>query len=218
VSWPADAPVPKHFTKQLPPKKLLATLSSTCLSSVHLFWDTEEGQWPPPPALPPMIVSALAPRSASTLTALHDLPLVKRWVEPLPDDTGLGLAALTQLRALTLRQTWEELAELRADDFPLSLEDLTLVMEHPDYVEAVWEDLPRFVAFDRLQNLRRITISEYWVLKTRWHPALLPPSLEVMHGRPSGHSAKPIATLLKLSAPEPCETLLPAGISAGDDP
>ncbi len=174
----ADAPLNKHFNEKLRPKQLLATLSSTCFASVRLYYSYPDQQWLPPPALPPMIVTALA-RSASTLTALHHLPLVEPWVEPSPDDTGLGLAALTQLRALTLRQTWEDLTQLRADDLPPSLEDLTLVMQHPRDLDCFWEDLPSFVAFDRLQNLRRLTLDEYSLLELRWHPALLPPSLEV---------------------------------------
>ena len=151
---------------------------------MRLYYSYDDEQWPPALALPPMIVTALAWRSALTLTALHHLPLVEPWVEPGVDpwvqpDTGLGLAALTQLRALTLRQTWEDFAELRAEDLPPSLEDLTLVMQHPHQEGGFGEDLPAFVAFDRLQNLRRIALSEYVVLELRWHPALLPPSLEV---------------------------------------
>ncbi len=182
MSCLADAPLNQHFEKELTPKQLLATLTSTCFASVHLHHSRRKRcSCPPCPALPPMIVSALAPRSASTLTALHNLPLVEPWVEPLLHDPGLGLTALTRLRALTLRQTWEELKELRAADLPLSLEDLKLVdvVEHPRHVERVWEDLPLFVAFDALQNLRRITLANYWCLKLRWHPALRPPSLEV---------------------------------------
>ena len=168
------------------PKRLLAGLSSACLGSVRLCFggQVQYEQWPLPPALPPMVVTALVARSASTLTALHELPLVEPWVEPPPKEPGLGLAALTQLRALTLRQTWGELEELRATDLPSSLEDLTMVMEHPDWVQAVWEDLPVFVAFDRLQHLRRITLAHYWSW-ARWnrpeswrHLAVLPPSLE----------------------------------------
>jgi len=170
--------------KKLTPEQLLATLSSTCFGSVHLHCSVHE-HWPPPPPLLPMVVSALASRSASTLTALHELPLVKPWVEPLPDDPGLGLVALTQLRTLTLLQTWDGFAELRGTKLPPSLEDLTLVMDHPDDVSAVWEDLPLLVAFDRLRSLRRITLIEYWSW-ARWdrleslrQPTLLPPSLEV---------------------------------------
>ena len=92
---------------------------------------------------------------------------------------GLGLAALTRLRALTLRQTWAELAELRAGDLPPSLEELKLVMQFAHDVDCFWTDLPLFVGFDRLHNLRRITLSECRDLEFRWHPAMLPPSLEV---------------------------------------
>ena len=158
------------------PKQLLATLRSTCFASMRLYNGYSDEQWPLLPALPPRIVTALT-RSASTLTALHDLPLVEPWEEA--DDTGPGLAALTQLRALTLRLTWEGFAELRAEDLPPSLEELTLVMQHPRDVFLFWTDLPLFVAFDRLHSLRRITLSEYNVLELHWHPALLPPSLEV---------------------------------------
>ncbi len=174
-----------EFTKELRPKQLLAALSSACFSSVHLFWGEADGHWPPPPPLLPMVFSVLASRSASTLTALHDLPLVEPWMEPPPDDPGLGLAALTRLHTLTLRQTWDGFAELRATDLPPSLEDLALVMDRPVDVSAVWEDLPLFIAFDRLQNLRRITLTEYlsWArwdrLESRRQPTLLPPSLEV---------------------------------------
>jgi len=188
VSCLADAPLNQHFEKELTPKQLLATLTSTCFASVHLHHSRRKRcSCPPCPALPPMIVSALAPRSAS-LTALYNLPLVEPWVEPPPHDPGLGLTALTRLRALTLRQTWEELAELRAAELPPSLEDLKLVdvVEHPRHVERVWEDLPLFVAFDTFQNLRQITLADYWCLKLRWHPALRPPSLEVCAPSPLG--------------------------------
>ena len=178
------------------PEQLLATLSSTCFASVRMHHSYRDDQWPLLPALPPMIVTALA-RSASTLTALHDLPLVKPWVAPPPDGPGLGLAALTRLRALTLRQTWEDFAELRAGDLPPSLEDLKLVMQNPRHVEGVSDDLPLFVAFDMLQNLRRITLSEYRVLKLQWHPTLLPPRLEVCAPSP----LRPVSRVLRDSLP-----------------
>lgn len=194
------------FEKKLTDKRLLAVLSSGGFSSVRLTHSVY-GQWPPIPILPPLIAKRLAKHSAPTLTALHDLPLVENWWsrdEPRPGDPGLKLAALTQLRALTLRQTWHGPAELRAKELPPSLEDLTLVMDRAGHVAAAWEP-PRLVAFDRLRNLRRITFVEYrsWSIwrrrESRRQPTPLPHSLEVC--APAA-SWQPLATLPIL----PCTT------------
>ena len=194
------------FEKRLTDKRLLAVLSSGCFTSVRLTHSVY-GQWPPLPILPPLIVRKLAKRSAPTLTALHDLPLVEdRWSrdEPRPGDPVLQLAPLTQLCALTLRQTWYGPAELRAKELPPGLEDLTLVMDRAGNVGADWEP-PRLVAFDRLRNLRRITCVEYrsWSIwrrrESRWQLTPLPHSLEVC--APSA-SWQPLATLPIL----PCTT------------
>jgi len=129
--------------------------------------------------------------------------------EPRPSDPGLKLAALTQLRALTLRQTWHGPAELRAKELPPTLEDLTLVMDRAGHVAAAWEP-PRLVAFDRLRNLRRITFVEYrsWSIwrrrESRRQPTPLPHSLEVCALRPPG---SPSLLCLFVLAPQPVETL-----------
>ena len=190
MSCLADAPLNERFKKQPTHEQLLATLSSTCFASVRLYYSYDDEQWPPPPPLPPRLLTRLA-RSASTLTALHHLPLVKPWEEPSPDDTGRGLAALTRLRALTLRQTWEHFAELRAGDLPPSLEDLKLVMQHPRHVQSVHKDLPLFVDFDMLHNLRRLTLAEYWAWGYGGTRRCFRPAWRYVHRRSSDLSAEP---------------------------
>ena len=156
-------------------------LTSERFCGVRLYYSVQDEQWPPPPQLPPLVVSALA-GSASMLIALQNLPLV----EPSSGDPELVLAAFTQLRELSLRQTWH-MDVLRATNLPASLEDLQLIMNLPDFVDALGQDPPLFEAFDRLHNLRRITLTDYWSwnlgrwndAQTRWHPAMLPRSLEV---------------------------------------
>ena len=132
---------------------------------------------------PSRILSALA-GSAATLTALHGLPVVK---PPAGCDPGLGLAAFTELRNLSLRQTWREMDVLQATDLPATLQDLKIVMNIAEYRGTPLGQLqapPLFVAFHRLQSLRRVTLAGYRLLNLgRWArrpdcPPLLP-SLKV---------------------------------------
>jgi len=180
---PLHLDVAEEFTDKPTPQQLQAVLTSERFCGVRLYYSVQDEQWPPPPQLPPLVVSALA-GSASMLTALHDLPLI----EPRSGSPELVLAAFTQLRELSLRQTWH-LDVLRAAELPASLEDLQLIMDIPDNTDAlINEDPPPFFeAFDRLHSLRRITLTDFrsWQLhswddtESHWHPAPPPPSLEV---------------------------------------
>ena len=123
-------------------------------------------------------MSALA-GSASTLTALHGLPLLSEHLE-------MGLAAFSQLRAVTLRHTSHGIDRLHAAQLPLSLEELTLVLARPE-ADANNTSLPLLVDLDRLTNLRRISFGNYcrrklgsWDPPTRQRGPLHPaPSLKV---------------------------------------
>ena len=118
-------------------------------------------------------VMAALKRSASTLTALHGLPMRV--------GHELGLAAFTQLHSLTLRMTRWAPGFLRATDLLVSLRELTI-----DGVECAYAQLPCLPVLDGLRHLRRITIVNHdkWSLRT-WDEAAeqgvllqLPPSLE----------------------------------------
>ena len=154
---------------QLAPEKLQPALSSVRVASVT-FHDSLSML---PPAAKPAVMSVLA-ASASTLTALHGIPL--------RGDQGFGLTAFTQLRALTLQQWRDPPDVLRATDLPPTVRDLTL-----DSGLTVHEDLPRFAALDELHNLRRITLRGYrkWQLGSwdeeegRCRPLQLPLNLAV---------------------------------------
>ena len=105
--------------------------------------------------------------------------------------SGAGVGSLHPAAQLSLRQTWH-MDVLRAKILPASLQDLQLVMNLPDFVHALGQDPPLFEAFDRLHNLRRITLTDFWSwnlgrwndTQTQWHPALLPRSLEVCASLP----------------------------------
>ena len=158
-----------------------AAQSGARFGSVHVHLSATE-QLPPPSDAASRIASALA-GSAATLTALYNVPLVK---PPPGGDLGLGLAAFTELRDLSLRQMWEDMDILPATDLPASLQDLRLVMDIAEYrgiPYGLLQSLPPFVAFDRLQSLRRITLTEYRLLNLgkweRLEDPPFPPSLEV---------------------------------------
>ena len=188
----AGLPLNLEFSRGMMPDWLAAAPSGARFGSVHLPDDPEgmgDEQWPPLPKRPPLVVSALA-GSASTLAALHNLPLRKL---PADDsDPEVGLAAFTQLRELSLRQIWH-MDVLRAADLPASLEDFELIMNLADLEGFDWPGPPNFVAFDSHQNLRRITLAGFpsWKIggysrqRRRWRPALLPRSLEVCAPSPS---------------------------------
>ena len=198
--------MPLHlvFEKQLAPERLQAALSSVRAVGSLTLHDSVTKL---PPDTPSLLVSALAETSASTLTALHGLPLLKPDWEPEPD-----LTPFTALRALTLRQTLESPELLRAANLPASLEEMTLLLSAP--VMKVFADPfascpPLFVGFERLRNLRRITIENYffWELSS-WDdeaqsdgPAMFPPSLEV-------RTAVPLSALCASPFPVPmhCRT------------
>jgi len=174
--------VPLHVEGMTPARLETAAQSGACFGSVHVHLSATP-QWPPPSDTPSRILSALA-GSAATLTALHGLPLVK---PPAGGDPGLGLAAFTELRDLSLRQTWREMDVLQATDLPASLQDLKVVMniaEHKGIPIGQLQAPPLFVAFDRLQSLRRVTLAGYRLLNLgKWGRRLdcppLPASLEV---------------------------------------
>ena len=133
------------------------------------------------PASSSVAAAALA-RSATTLTALHDLPLAE-----LPDSHGLQLAAFSQLRVLTLHHWRDSVRVLRATHLPSSLLDVTVSVHVPPNKYSGGTP-PLLVDFDRLLNLRRISFASYadWQLKSCSDqdgtiPVLFPPSLEVRH-------------------------------------
>jgi len=166
--WYAGVPLEVEAFDGMTPDWLAAAPSGARFSGVHLPYDPAEIQWPPPAAVPSQLLSALT-ASASTLVELHDLPL--------RDQLAVGLAAFTQLRVLTLRQTCR-MEALHAALLPASLEALTLQLNLPDMAHAGGLDPPLFAGFDRLRHLRRVTLVEC----TSWDlgsPALFAQSLEV---------------------------------------
>ena len=175
------AGVPLHavFQSELTLEQLQAALSSMSVASVTLHSSLLMLL----PASSSVAVAALA-RSASTLTALHGLPLPK-----LPDSHGLQLTAFAQLRALTLGHSVDSVRVLRATHFPPSLLEFTVSVHAPpnDYLASMHMPPPLLVDFDRLHSLRRLSLACY----TQWQlescrdqdgtiPVLLPPSLQVM--------------------------------------
>ena len=200
--WHAGVPLHAATAPHLPAEFLCEALSGTCFVSVKLHHSlTLE-----PSEAPSLVVPALEPRSASTLTALHGLPLAA-----LHDGTNAGLMAFTRLRVLTLCQTWGSPPILRAAQLPVSVEELTLSLcQEPD--EGAYDTtLPCFAGFDSLCRLRRITLSHYraWRLDS-WdehelqpRPVQLPPSLEVRTRRAGG-----IATI-RFHAAGSCPTACP---------
>ena len=164
------------ITSDSTPEQLRATLSGACYRCVELYDDGKV--LPPLPEMSSLVVAALD-RSVAMLTALHSLPLQ----EP-QDDQELGLAAFTRLCELTLHQTSSSPDSLRAAQLPTSLQELSLKLNLPNVEDAIWESLPRLVAFDRLCSLQRITFAGFltWDLSFRegiGRPLLLPPNLKV---------------------------------------
>jgi len=183
--WHAGEPLHVVLRSQLAPDQLHPALSSVRVASLKLRNSFSELT----PAATSAVIAALA-SSASTLTALHRLPL---WDEEDDEDEvdddvlpvrsrEPALAAFTQLRALTLRETTTTLFVLRANSLPTSFLQLKLVAGRD-----CQDGLPLFAAFDRLQNLRRLTLRHYesWHLGTwddeeeRSRPPQLPPNLQV---------------------------------------
>ncbi len=157
----------------MPLERLLSVLASGCFGHVSLgHRRTAEA---PPPEMPTQIVAALTGSSSSMLTAFHNLPLVQP-----EDQPPAALAAFTQLRTLTLRQTWDGPNILRLAQLPASLEELTLTpAAKPEDISV-----PVFVDLDSLPSLRRITCASYlgWELGSGdWErrPICVPPSFEV---------------------------------------
>ncbi len=176
------AGVPRHlvFREEQTAEQLHAVLASAPLASVQLHESV--GKLPPDSLA--MVTSALA-GSAATLAALRGFPLVE--LQGSPDG---GLAAFTQLRALSLRQNLEAPRILHAAQLPASIEELTLIGD------AVLNEFtndpyipPTLVGFRSLHSLRRITLMHYH--EWRWGvadaaeaqqvPGHLPPSLEVCY-------------------------------------
>jgi len=120
--------VPLHVEALTPARLEAAGRSGARFGSAHVHLSATE-QWPQPSDTPSGIVSALA-GSAATLTALHGLPLVKP-----PAGGDPVWAAFTELRDLSLRQTWRQMDVLRATELPASLQDLKLVMNIAEYIE-----------------------------------------------------------------------------------
>ena len=174
------AGVPLHvaFESELPHNRLVAALSSVPLASVTLHHSPLMLH---PPILS-QVVSALT-ASAQTLTALRCLPLAAMapWAPPHEQ----GLTALTRLRALALLQAEHCPDALPAAYLPASLQELTLTPLAPAVGTA--PALPALVAFDSLQELRRITLAGYTAATLRGGhdeeerplQLRLPPSLEV---------------------------------------
>ena len=171
------------FPLQLPPQQLRAALTSVPLASVTLH----DSILTLHPRTVSMLVSALA-GSAVTLTALHGLPLgaAQR------DRPHAGLAAFTQLRALTLYQTEAFPKPLRATHLPASLEELTVASTAAMGADWMSAQQPALVAFDELSSLRRLTLVNYfdWRLRSEgdhdgagtYDPPQLPHSLQVHSG------------------------------------
>ena len=166
--------------------QLRAALSSVAAASVRLQY----GRRVPPPMSQSRLLPALA-GSAPTLAALHGLRLA---VDSMPPGLPPGLPAFTRLRALTLCQTRQRRALLRATQLPPSLEDLTLALTVPDVQRIGHAGPPLLVGFDGLCNLQRLTLADYgtsWQLCSRVDeegasdPALLPLCLQVRLVPPS---------------------------------
>ena len=181
TSASADVPLHTVFQSELTLEQLQAALCSVSVASVVLHSSLLTQL----PALSSVAVAALAP-SASTLTALHGLPLPE-----LPDSHGLQLTAFSQLRALTLHHWRDSVKILRATHLPPSLLDITASVHTPHSHYTQGMQLPLLVDFDRLHSLRRMSFVSYTVCKLEsWSdqdgtiPVLLPASLEVRRVRP----------------------------------
>ncbi len=186
------AGVPLHavFPSELAPERLQAALAA--LASAPLVGATlPDGVSELPAVSLSGILSALA-RSAPNLAALHGVPILER-----PDGPMAGLGALTQLRALTLRQTADSRhEELLASQLPASVQELILVgvpfdEEDPPNGTAF---SPALINFHRLHNLQRLTFAD----QQSWHlhvvdveavgevdPVHLPPGLQVCPAMPT---------------------------------
>lgn len=165
------------FKSQLAPQLVRAALSSLPAASARLH----SSLLMLPPGWPLMLVAALA-GSASTLTALHGLPLIE-----LAACSELGLAPFTRLRALTLCQTGSSPDVLFGTVLPASLEEVTLEFFDPRDPHANNSVIPQFLGFSRLHSLRRIVLAGHtsWALGS-WDGERefgsrlqLPPSFEV---------------------------------------
>jgi len=149
-------PLKIKFRKHFKPKQLRALMPSICAASVTLPDSTRLLS-----TSPTTLAHALA-GSASTLTALHGLPM------PQPSDRPqLGLTAFTRLRTLTLVHTLGSQQVVAAELLPLSLRELTL---RCTCLEAAPDMQPPLLcSFSRLTNLQRLTLVEYdeWLLGSR---------------------------------------------------
>jgi len=213
--WHAGAPLHFDAGKRWSAERLQATLSRHSFVSVDLHTSLTREQ-PVRSRTPSQVLSALA-GSASTLTALHGVPLL----DPLRHRT-LGLAAFTRLRALTLRQASDAVHELRAAQLPASLEELTVTLALPKpqlerviyYASVPRPNVPVLVDFEGMTNLRRISFGDYW----SWELAsrdrqtgqrgLLhtPPSLQVCWSLLSQHTCCPGADHDEKRHTAPCRT------------
>jgi len=171
--------VPLHadFEAELASEQLRAALASVPLASVRLHASVTEL---PANALPE-IASALAGSSA-TLAALHGFPLIGP-----RDGPGVSLAALTQLRSLTLRQTLRSPEKLRASLLPASVEELRFTGIPDNYLQGDAKYVPELIGFHMLHNLRHLTFAgqHSWEVlmlddeNGEQDPMHLPPNLQV---------------------------------------
>ncbi len=154
------------LSSRLTPSQLRAALTSVRFASVTLHNTLGDGLT----AKTAAVMAALA-GSASTLTAVHDLPL--------RNSETLTLAAFPRLRAVTLRVVQSSPGLLSATQLPISLEELTL-----EGIRHRTRNPPCFASLETLRNLRRLTFRNFqrWELsayKETTCPLRLPPSLEV---------------------------------------
>ena len=146
------------------PERLHSALSCVPVASVKL----PDSVARLPPHAVSAVLSALAARSAATLTVLHGLPLSPDAPATFADQ----LAAFTRLRVVTLRVTSDSAEVLRADRLPRSLEQMTLqAPEQGCSSLSSTGGLPWLCACDQLRNLRRITLAGYGVWRLGgWDP------------------------------------------------
>ena len=178
----AGVPLRVVFQSRLASRRLRSALAAVPLGDVELHHSLMKLHRRTLSA----VVSALA-TSAATLTALRALPLEAA----LRDRPQLGLAALTQLRAVSFYQAVNALEGLQATHLPTSLQKLELICFDPEEAED-WDHPmpPALIDFDRLHNLRRISLSLYasWQLSSRDNEtgSLRPPQLpQSMEARPA---------------------------------
>ncbi len=197
LQWRAGVPLRVVFQSRLASRKLRSALAAVPLGDVEL-----------PDSLMKLhrrtlsaVVSALA-TSAATLTALRALPLQAA----LRDRPQLGLAALTELRALRLYQADDAPEGLQATRLPTSLQKLKLICFDP--MDDGWDEpmLPALVDFDRLHNLRRISLSQYerWRLSSRDHETGQLCALQVPHSL----EARPLQRMRVIASLAPCPLML----------